>query len=100
MENVKGLLSSEVRGNGIFHQMMQDLRDPAAAGSTARPSRTNRYHILSLVNPPSEYDTDGFPVFDPRDFVIRCEDYGFPQTRHRVILLGIREDLTGSSSLC
>lgn len=97
MENVKGLLSSEVRGNGIFDQMMQDLKDPAEACNVARPGRRPRYHILSLVNAPSEYDADGFPVFDPRDFVIRCEDYGIPQTRHRVILLGIREDLTGSS---
>ena len=96
MENVKGLLSSEVRGDGIFHRMIQDLKDPAAAESTVQPGRRTRYHILSFVNPPSAYDLDGFPVFDPRDFVIRCEDYGVPQTRHRVILLGIREDLSGN----
>jgi DNA (cytosine-5)-methyltransferase 1 len=99
MENVKGLLSSAVRGNGIFHQMMEDLKDPAAAtSSSARSGRAGRYHILSLVNTPSTYDLDGFPVYKPGDFVIRCEDYGIPQTRHRVILLGIREDLSGSPS--
>jgi DNA (cytosine-5)-methyltransferase 1 len=96
MENVKGLLSSEVRGNGIFDQMIQDLRNPAEAASVVQACRGTRYHILSLVNAPTVYDTDGFPTFDPRDFVIRCEEYGVPQTRHRVILLGIREDLTGS----
>jgi DNA (cytosine-5)-methyltransferase 1 len=98
MENVKGLLSSEVRGNGIFHQMIEDLKDPAAACSFSRSGQNSRYHILSLVNRPSAYDLHGFPVFDPRDFVIQCEDYGVPQTRHRVILMGIRGDLVGSPS--
>jgi len=81
MENVKGLLSSEVRGNGIFEQMIQDLENPSEAASIVRPGRGSRYHLLSLVNAPSAYDLDGFPTFDPRDFVIRCEEYGVPQTR-------------------
>jgi DNA (cytosine-5)-methyltransferase 1 len=29
---------------------------------------------------------------DPTDFIIRAEDHGVPQARHRVILIGIRED--------
>ena len=32
---------------------------------------------------------------DPHDFIIRMEDYGLPQARHRVILLGIREAMYG-----
>jgi len=35
----------------------------------------------------------GEELFDPRDFIIRSEEYGIPQTRHRVILLGIRTDI-------
>lgn len=93
MENVKGLLSSEVRGNGIFHQMLNDLKNPSEACDLNRPGRNSQYHILSLTKAPSAYDLYGFPVFDPRDFVIQCENYGIPQRRHRVILLGIREDL-------
>lgn len=93
MENVKGLLSSEVRGKGIFHQMIEDLQNPADACSLPQSGRGSRYHILSLVTAPLTYDLEGFPSHDPRDFVIKCEDYGVPQTRHRVILLGIREDL-------
>src|SRR5690606_28165833 len=31
-------------------------------------------------------------AFDPRQFIIRAEDYGIPQARHRVILVGIRDD--------
>src|SRR5690606_19152706 len=35
----------------------------------------------------------GEEVFDPRSFIIKGEQYGIPQTRHRVILLGIRNDI-------
>jgi DNA (cytosine-5)-methyltransferase 1 len=93
MENVKGLLSSEVKGNGIFRQMVDDLKNPAEAGRLPGSARVCRYHILSLVTHPSSYDLRGFPVFAPQDFVIQCEEYGIPQRRHRVILLGIREDV-------
>ena len=91
MENVKGLLSSQVRGNGIFRQILQDLSAPGDA-VTAK-NRGSRYRILSLVVDPTEGDTAGNPIFEPSDFIIRCEEYGIPQARHRVILLGVREDL-------
>ena len=32
-------------------------------------------------------------AIEPKDFIIRSEDYGLPQARHRVILLGVRSDL-------
>src|SRR5262249_50612969 len=28
------------------------------------------------------------------DFVVQCEDFGIPQARHRIILLGLRQDVT------
>ena len=28
-----------------------------------------------------------------QDFTIKCENFGVPQARHRVILLGVREDI-------
>ena len=28
------------------------------------------------------------------DFIIRAEDHGIPQARHRVILLGVRDDIS------
>ena len=33
------------------------------------------------------------PIYDTKDFTIQAEKYGIPQTRHRVILLGIRNDI-------
>ena len=88
-ENVKGLLSSRLGSNGIFHQIVADLSDPYDATGCGTPGQ---YRLYSLVVPPRSETLDGSPTFDYRDFVIKCEDYGIPQSRHRVILLGLRED--------
>jgi DNA (cytosine-5)-methyltransferase 1 len=78
MENVKGMLSARSKTYSIFEKIMEDLKKPG-------------YKIFSLVREPRE-NLFGDPIFEPVDFIIRCEEYGIPQTRHRVILLGIRED--------
>jgi DNA (cytosine-5)-methyltransferase 1 len=88
-ENVKGLLSSRLGSNAIFQQMLADLSDPYHATGCGAPGR---YRLYSLVVPPRSESLDGNPTFDYRDFIIKCEEYGIPQSRHRVILLGIRED--------
>lgn len=78
MENVKGLLSSKHSGEGMFHRILDDLRNlPGGV----------RYEIRSLV-----VDVDPTEV-QPHDFIIRAEEHGLPQRRHRVILLGVRSDL-------
>ncbi|MCP4610392.1 MAG: DNA cytosine methyltransferase [Planctomycetes bacterium] len=86
MENVKGILSSKVNGNGMFEKIKHDLRKPCDD-----PDCT--YRIFSLVKDAETFADDGDPVFDNRDFVIEAERYGIPQARHRVILLGIRKDI-------
>jgi len=91
MENVKGLLSSRVAGSGLFAQILADLHAPGA--SVGHKRSTAQYRVLSLVQAPQRFDSTGNPQFDPQEFVIRSEQYGVPQTRHRVILLGVREDL-------
>lgn len=91
LENVKGLLSASVKDKRILTQMIADLERPAVA--IAREDRqienegeSKEYTIHSLVKDTSE----GFKL---TDFIIRAEDYGIPQARHRVILMGIRNDL-------
>jgi DNA (cytosine-5)-methyltransferase 1 len=87
MENVRGLLSSRLGGDLILPLMLEDLRDPGRA--LRRPVRGRRhYDVLSLVTECSAPD-----ALKPSDYVIRTESHGLPQTRHRLILLGVRSDL-------
>lgn len=78
MENVKGMLSSHVDGGGIFSKVLYDL-EHAGDG----------YHLLPLAQsaPPNGRRAPA------QDFLVRAEQHGVPQARHRVIILGIRSDL-------
>lgn len=97
MENVKGLLSARIDGESVFSNIRKDLQNP----SRVFPShKSSKYKIYSFVNEPSSYDAKGFPIYDDkRKFTIRAEEYGVPQKRHRVILLGIRADLPFNENL-
>ena len=87
MENVKGILSSRVGNEQMFPRILRDLANPGrAAGRRARP----RYTIHALTSSTVFEDGDDFTNIDPRKFLIRAEEYGIPQARHRVILVGIR----------
>jgi DNA (cytosine-5)-methyltransferase 1 len=92
MENVKGILSSTVSGKRIFLQILKDLERPLEAIGINRTNSIKcnelSYRIYSLVK-----GENLFNGFEPVDYVIKAEDYGIPQTRHRVILLGIRSDI-------
>jgi DNA (cytosine-5)-methyltransferase 1 len=98
MENVKGILSAQTENEYVFRRILDDLSDPLSAyisegDEIIKPARHTRYRIYSLTTMVPEYDIYNNPVFNPKDFVIKSEQYGIPQKRHRVILLGIREDL-------
>lgn len=102
MENVRGILSALVPGdNGLmFDRIRTDLEDPWKAleddpdhgvlAGMARPARP-RYRLFAFASPPSEDLWQDRP--DNRDFLIPAEEYGVPQKRHRVIVLGIRDDV-------
>jgi len=94
MENVKGLLSSTVKGNGLFTQMLEDLQSP---GSCVGKKGGASYRICPLVGVTTA-DGEAPREFSPNDYVIPCEKYGIPQSRHRVILLGIREDIASDQT--
>lgn len=94
MENVKGLLSARTESDSIFSRILADLRDPTIPFVEEPEENRSRYHIYSLSTEPHQYDLiNGEPIFNPQDFLIKSENYGIPQKRHRVILLGIRNDI-------
>ncbi len=87
MENVRGIISAKHNGKLIFPKILKDLSNPA--NTFPRKNRRHSYQIYSLtvssaVNPLDE---------DPNNFIIQSERFGIPQARHRVILLGVRDDL-------
>jgi DNA (cytosine-5)-methyltransferase 1 len=80
MENVKGMLSAAVQGNAIFEQVMSDLKN--AGGK-------DNYQLFAL-GAGGQHSATG-PR--PQDFVVRAEQHGVPQARHRVIIVGLRRDI-------
>lgn len=96
MENVKGLLSAQTADEYIFKRILSDLSDPIQA-CISEGEKINvkpvKYKIFSLTTKPRSFDVSDNPIYQPKDFLIKTEDYGVPQKRHRVILLGIREDI-------
>jgi DNA (cytosine-5)-methyltransferase 1 len=89
MENVKGLKSAALNSRPLFERILEDLSAPSAAIRREGRSSTGRgraYDIFSL-NP--EQDLFGTSV----NHVLRAEQFGVPQARHRVILVGVRRDL-------
>jgi DNA (cytosine-5)-methyltransferase 1 len=96
MENVKGILSSKVNNERIFSNILKDLSDP----SQALPGEGGgkQYRIFSLVTGSSFGPGEDVEKIDPKAFIIRAEDYGIPQARHRVILLGIATDSLPASN--
>jgi DNA (cytosine-5)-methyltransferase 1 len=87
LENVKGLLSAKVKGENIFNKIMHDLRNPSEALKKSSEQRSYKYSIYSIVK------RTPFEDSDPKDYVVKSEMYGIPQARHRIILLGVRDDL-------
>ena len=74
MENVKGLLSSSHAGSPMFERIIADLASPAEG---------LEYEIRSFAK---RGNSDSL---EPEDYLIHSERYGIPQSRHRVILLGV-----------
>lgn len=93
MENVKGLLSAKVDGQKVFSWMLRDLSDPALVFKNTNSPKYKVYSLATEVN--SDDQHNHLNDKKHRDYLIQAEKYGIPQKRHRVILLGIREDIEG-----
>lgn len=100
MENVKGMLTATVNNETIFDKILTDLENPGAAvkklDNLKKAPTTKEYDIYSFVTNRAGRITKGEysgKPLKPQDYIIKSEEYGIPQRRHRVILLGVRKDL-------
>lgn len=84
MENVRGILSAKLQGKApVFDIIRKDLHEALGKPGT--------YELYSFrVHDP--INCDGAP----ETFLLHSEDYGVPQRRHRVIILGLRKDVAAS----
>jgi len=89
MENVKGMLSSTVESRLVFEMLMEDL---ASLGT----GHGHHYELRAIRL------ADGMASLQeaakPSDFIVRAEQFGVPQRRHRVIIVGIRSDLAARAT--
>lgn len=95
MENVKGMLSAKINGEPLFDSIRKDLHNPCKATNT-KPHKgrfKHNYRIFSLVCPTPDSPDNLKEDTNPKDYIIKTENFGIPQRRHRVILLGLREDI-------
>lgn len=81
MENVKGILSSTIESRLVFEMLMEDL----SSLGTGSSSLYELYAIRVKDGYCSLYEARR-----PSDFVVRAEDFGVPQRRHRVFVIGLR----------
>ena len=82
MENVKGMLSARHKNRQVFPDIMNSLQH---AGGR------NRYRLYPLSAPSGL--RSWHEGLNPNDFLVRAEDHGIPQTRHRVFVICIRQDI-------
>ncbi|MFO1503489.1 MAG: DNA cytosine methyltransferase [Steroidobacteraceae bacterium] len=86
MENVKGLLSAKVKGKSAIQRIVADLAHPSSAIKDA--PRDLKYRLYSL-----SHDEQAEGAIEPKQFLVRAENYGVPQARHRMFIVGVRSDI-------
>jgi DNA (cytosine-5)-methyltransferase 1 len=98
LENVKGLLTSTHGGSPMVGRIIDDLSAPGAAVPESHKPEL-RYHLypLSRQQAPLPWMED-IPS-DGEEFLLQAEQYGVPQNRHRLFIVGVRSDVPGRPSL-
>ncbi|MGX1306984.1 DNA (cytosine-5)-methyltransferase 1 [Amorphus suaedae] len=89
MENVKGMLSSTVESRLVFEMLMEDL-------TSLCNGHGHQYELRAIRIEEGKMSLR--EAMRPSDFVVRAEEFGVPQRRHRVIIVGIRSDLAAKAA--
>ena len=97
LENVKGMTSAKSGLNkasgSIFANITEGLRNPYEA--TKFETRAGQvplgYKLYSLLDSQSN-DLLTEELQTPADSIVKAEEYGVPQARHRIIIVGVRSD--------
>ena len=98
MENVKGMGSArsgvDASLGSVFENICFGLRNPYDAMSikTREGEFPKGYKLYSLTCDNADLLT-GSEIQTASECIIRSENYGVPQARHRIIVVGVREDL-------
>ena len=90
MENVKGILSSSVAGAQIFERILEDLENVGR--------EHGGYRLLALAAP-SGLSPASMQSPSAREFIVRAEQFGVPQARHRVFVVGLRSDIAAEARI-
>lgn len=78
MENVPGLFSVIGQEGPLIEHILHRLQEPGNGV---------RYRLYSMSTGDWDWGQS------PRGFLIRAENFGLPQARHRIIIFGVRTDL-------
>ena len=85
MENVKGMLSARRNGTAIFPEVMRRLRHAGGIDT---------YRLFALAPACDAVLRDEAPR--PKDYLVRAEEHGVPQARHRVFVICVRSDVAAA----
>jgi DNA (cytosine-5)-methyltransferase 1 len=94
LENVKGLLTSKQGGSRIVSRILDDLAAPGEA-LKIKSRRSSRYHLYSLGQKQNTLPWMDGGSLDGEEYLIQAEEYGIPQMRHRIFIVGVRSDVPG-----
>ena len=83
MENVKGLISSKIKGKSTLTNILMDLKFP---DKTFKNIENKEYNLFSFND-----ENDLFA--EDNNFIINCSEHGVPQRRQRIFIVGIKKDL-------
>ena len=89
MENVPGLLFAKLAGQKIIESVLSGLRSPGdfAYKEFGLWPDAPQYRLFALAHGVQGIDAPA------ENFLVHCENYGVPQARSRIIILGFRDDI-------